>query len=267
MVGTTEVLDTLKSIGLNLYERKIYVALLAKGIATAAQVSEIAGVPRSRSYDILESLAEKGFVIMQPSKPIKYVALKPSDAMDKTKENMTRKHDETISRIDKLQGSKMLDEMEMIYSKGFNLVSQAEMTGTLKGRFSINRHMRSVIKDAKKSVHIVTTEEGLRDLNQNQMRILKKVAKRGVKLRILVPGADKETIKALAEIAEIRALREPIGRFTVVDSDHVFFSLNDDKSADESQDVALWANSPHAAEKIAAPLFSKLWESSQKMGK
>ncbi|MBM3304269.1 MAG: TrmB family transcriptional regulator, partial [Candidatus Aenigmarchaeota archaeon] len=61
MVGTTESLDALKSIGLNLYERKIFVALLAKGVATAAEVSEIASVPRSRSYDVLESLADKGF--------------------------------------------------------------------------------------------------------------------------------------------------------------------------------------------------------------
>ena len=48
MIASQEVLDVLKSIGLNLYERKIYVALLAKGVATAAQVSEIANVPRSR---------------------------------------------------------------------------------------------------------------------------------------------------------------------------------------------------------------------------
>ena len=67
MVATTHVLDTLKSIGLNLYERKIFVALLAKGVATAAEVSEIANVPRSRSYDVLQSLAEKGFVLVQPS--------------------------------------------------------------------------------------------------------------------------------------------------------------------------------------------------------
>jgi sugar-specific transcriptional regulator TrmB len=59
MVASIQVLDALKSIGLNLYERKIFVALLARGVATAAEVSEIAKVPRSRSYDILESLGDK----------------------------------------------------------------------------------------------------------------------------------------------------------------------------------------------------------------
>ncbi|MEM7823019.1 MAG: helix-turn-helix domain-containing protein, partial [Candidatus Aenigmatarchaeota archaeon] len=56
MVASNQVLDALKSIGLNLYERKLFVALLAKGVATAAELSEIANVPRSRSYDVLESL-------------------------------------------------------------------------------------------------------------------------------------------------------------------------------------------------------------------
>lgn len=266
MVGTTEVLDTLKSIGLNLYERKIFVALLAKGIATAAQVSEIAGVPRSRSYDVLESLADKGFVVVQPSKPIKYVALKPTEALEKTKENMTRKHTEMIDRIDKLRASSVLGELENIYSQGFNLVKPSEMTGTLKGKFTINRQLRSVFKEAKKNISIVTTEAGIKDLHQNQMRILKKVARKGVKLKILAPGADKETVKALSQIAEMRSLKEDVGRFAVVDNDHVFFALTDDKS-DESQDVALWANSAHAAENIAGPLFSKLWKDGAAIGK
>ena len=36
MIEDTITLDALKSIGLNLYERKIFVSLLTKGVATAA---------------------------------------------------------------------------------------------------------------------------------------------------------------------------------------------------------------------------------------
>ena len=123
MVTTTEILDTLKGIGLNLYERKIFVALLAKGVATAAEVSEIAKVPRSRSYDVLESLAEKGFVVVQPSKPIKYVALNPAEAMEKTKEALRKKHDDTIESIDRLRKSKIMDELENIFNVKFSVRS------------------------------------------------------------------------------------------------------------------------------------------------
>ena len=60
-----QTLDALKGIGLNLYERKLYASLLARGTSTAGELSEMATVPRSRSYDVLESLADKGFVVVQ----------------------------------------------------------------------------------------------------------------------------------------------------------------------------------------------------------
>jgi len=259
MVASTEVLDTLKSIGLNLYERKIFVALLAKGVATAAEVSEIASVPRSRSYDVLQSLAEKGFVMVQPSKPIKYVALEPSEALERTKQIMRKKHEEMVMRIDKLKNSPILSELESLYKKGLNLVQPSEMTGTLKGRHIINRQLRSIFKGAKQSINILTTEQGLNDLYSNHFRILKKISKSGVKLRIAAPLSDNSVAAALATIAELRHVKQPIGRFCIIDSDHIVFALTDDREAHETQDVAFWANSRHAARDVIQPYFDKIW--------
>ena len=45
---------------LNLYEVKLWTALLSRGVSTAGELSDIADVPRSRSYDVLESLEKKG---------------------------------------------------------------------------------------------------------------------------------------------------------------------------------------------------------------
>ncbi len=264
MVGTTESLDALKSIGLNLYERKIFVALLAKGVATAAEVSEIASVPRSRSYDVLESLADKGFVVMQPSKPIKYVALKPSEALERTKDNLTRSHEEMLERIERLKSSPVLGQLDGIFKQGLNLMEPSEMTGTMKGSFVINRQLRSIFKEAKKSINIVTTEAGLHDLYNNHARALKKLSKGGIKVKILAPieAGGKGIAAELAQIADVRKLSQPFGKFAIVDNNHVFMSLTDDKRVHESQHVALWASSAHAADKIMAPLFSQLWEGS-----
>ena len=44
---------------LNLYEVKLWAALLSRGVSTAGELSDIASVPRSRSYDVLESLEKK----------------------------------------------------------------------------------------------------------------------------------------------------------------------------------------------------------------
>ncbi len=262
MIANNEVLDALKSIGLNLYERKILVALLAKGIATAAQVSEIAGVPRSRSYDILESLAEKGFVIVQPSKPIKYVALKPSEALERTKESMKKKHDEMLERVDRLKGSPMLENLENVYSEGLDLMNPTEMAGTLKGRDIINRQLRSALRNAQKKVDILTTEKGVKDIADNHARMLRKLKRNGIKVRMLVPDSGDE-MKKLADLAEIRLIKESYGRFAIVDNEHMLISLTDDEEVHETQDIAFWAKSPHAAENVTGSLFESLWKNAK----
>lgn len=266
MVAPNEVLDALKSIGLNLYERKIFVALLAKGVATAAEVSEIANVPRSRSYDILESLAEKGFVVFQPSKPIKYVALPPKEALERTKQNLKKKYEEMAERIEKLKSSHIMDELEKIHQQGLNLVSPSDMTGTLKGRHVIDRQLQSVFKSAKKSIDIITTDQGLKDIYEKHFRILKKIKNTGVKIRIAAPIKDKEIAAALSQIAELRDIQKPIGRLIKIDDDHVFMALTDDKDVHETQDTMFWANSPHVTSTLIHLLFERVWESGDRYG-
>lgn len=261
MIASVQVLDALKSIGLNLYERRIFVALLAKGVATAAEVSEIAKVPRSRSYDILESLADKGFVMVQPSKPIRYVALAPKEALERTKQTLKRKHDEVVDRIDRLMESEIVSELESLYNRGLDIIQPTELTGTLKGRYIIDRQLRSAFKDAKKYINIITTEQGLNNLYSKHFRVLKKISRSGIKLKIAAPMDDNIVMKAFSEIATIKNLDSPSGRMVVIDGVNMLLALTDDKDVHETQDIAFWTNSPHAVKNMATPLFERVWGS------
>ena len=79
MIVKDEFLSRLRKIfDLNLYEVRVWTALLSRGTATAGILSVLAKVPHSRTYDVLESLAEKGFVMIQTTKPLKYVAIAQS---------------------------------------------------------------------------------------------------------------------------------------------------------------------------------------------
>jgi sugar-specific transcriptional regulator TrmB len=263
MVASMQVLDALKSIGLNLYERKIFVALLAKGIATAGEVSEIAKVPRSRSYDVLESLADKGFIILQPSKPIRYVALAPRDALERSKENLKKRHDERIERIDRLKASDIVKELECIYKQGFNLVQPFEMTGTLKGRHSINQQFNALLKKAKKSVSIMTTEDGLNDLYSRHFKTLKRASKNGIKIRIVAPIRDNKLSSDFSAVADIRRIEIPAGRVAIIDNEHMILALTDDRKVHQTQDTAFWANSSHATSDVMSSLFEQVWNSAK----
>ncbi len=41
---------------LNIYETKVWLALLSRGISSAGEIAEVSSVPRSRTYDVLEGL-------------------------------------------------------------------------------------------------------------------------------------------------------------------------------------------------------------------
>ena len=268
MLGSPELMDALKGIGLNLYERKLWVALLAKAVATAGELSEIASVPRSRTYDVLQTLSERGFVIVQASKPLKYVAVVPEEALEKAKVKIQEESKRKIERIERLEKSKMTEELNTIHQQGLELITPADITGALKGRYSVLQQMDSMFKNASSSVSIVTTANGLNELFENHISILKKLKEKGIKIRIATGIDDKSTdaIKALSGIAEMRKMSEQeasfSGKFYVVDGDQMMMGLSDPDNVHSSQDIMFWTKSKHASRNMGGPIFNLIWEKS-----
>jgi sugar-specific transcriptional regulator TrmB len=270
MLASAKVFDALKGIGLNLYERRLWVALLARGTSTAGELSEIANVPRSRTYDVLQSLAEKGFVIVQTSKPIRYVAVKPEESLERAKKKIEENLKETIERIDDLKGSPIIRELNDVFNQGMKMVSPEEITGALKGRYSFHQQMDTMFRDANKHINIVTTPEGLKELLEGHIDSLKKAKDKGVDIKIATTGKEGalDAVKALGSVADIRVLDDkeiPVsGRFTVVDSKQFVFSLTDTK-VHSTQDMAFWTKSEHASKDVIEPLFKLVWKNSKSL--
>ena len=87
---------------LNIYETKVWIALLSKGIASAGEIAAISGVPRSRTYDVLESLEKRGFAIIKIGKPVKYIAVKPTEVLEKMK-SFTMQEAQEIFQLSRTQ--------------------------------------------------------------------------------------------------------------------------------------------------------------------
>ena len=122
MIVKDEFLSRLRKIfDLNLYEVKIWTALLSRGTSTAGELSTIFDVPRSRTYDILESLDKKGFIVMKLGKPIKFVALKPEEVVERFKRNLIKDAQEKTKRLDTLKGDEVLSELNTLFTQGINL--------------------------------------------------------------------------------------------------------------------------------------------------
>lgn len=269
MVASQETLDKLEDIGLNMYERKIYSALISRGVSTAGELSEMTNVPRSRAYDVLESLAEKGFAVIKSSQPMEYVAIPPEQAIENIKNQHRRELEEKLDKLDGFKDSEAVDELESLYDQGLELVEPEEMSGSLKGSHQINQHMGTMFQDAEESIKIVTSEDGLNDLYENHADLLKEAKDSGVSVRILAPVTDsnQEAFDSISSFADTRHLEEkdefdvPDGRFAIIDNDALTMSMTHDEVHD-TQDTAFWTKSDHMAEETMEPVFDMLWHHS-----
>jgi len=245
MIISEEFLSRLRKIfDLNLYEVKVWAALLSRGISTAGELSNISDVPRSRTYDILESLEKKGFIVMKLGKPIKFVALKPEEVVERVKKNLVRDAQEKSKRLEKLKDEDILRELTGLFSEGTKFVEPGDLSGSLKGRQNVYNHMDMILREAEKSVVIVTTASGLNRKLENLEPSLAKARKRGVKIRIAAPvnESNRKVAKELSKYAEVRDTDGLKARFVIVDGEQLMFMVLDDDKVHPNYDVALWLN-------------------------
>ena len=94
-----EDVTVLKRIGLTLYESEAYVALTSLISATAAEIAEKSGIPRSKIYDVLKGLVEKNFIEVEDGRPQIYHVKSPMEVLNREKERIDGEIDDAISRL------------------------------------------------------------------------------------------------------------------------------------------------------------------------
>lgn len=267
MIVREEFLGRLRKIfDLNLYEVKVWTALLSRGTSTAGELSNISDVPRSRTYDILESLEKKGFIIMKLGKPIKFVALKPEEVVERVKKNLVRYTQERTKRLDTLKDDEVITELTDLFTKGIKFVEPSDLSGSLRGRQNLYNHLDMMIRDAEKTITIVTTAEGLSRKFEALMPALEKCKKRGVKIRIAAP-INKNNLKVakdLKNVAEIRDLQEIKARFVIIDSNELMFMLLDDEKFHPNYDIGVWINTEFFSQALEQ-MFELAWKEMKKV--
>ncbi|MFH1439288.1 MAG: helix-turn-helix domain-containing protein [Candidatus Woesearchaeota archaeon] len=265
MIGE-RLLNKLREFGLNSYEAKIWVALLSRGVSSAGELSDISNVPRSRAYDVLESLEKKGFIVMKIGKPIKYIAVKPLEVIERVKKKVKDDSDKQVQIIDDLKKDEMLQELDVLYTNGVEVIEPSDLSGALRDRQNVYHTINTMINNAQETVDILTTESGMIRKADSLKRSLDKAAKRGVKVRIAAPISKKsqKAVDILSKIAEVRSVSSVKARFCIVDSKEITFSLMDDAKAVPAYDVGLWINTPFFASALKT-MFEQVWTANKEV--
>ena len=267
MIVREDFLKKLRSaFDLNIYEVKIWTALLSKGVATAGELSDISNVPRSRSYDVLEGLEKKGFVIMKLGKPIRYIAVKPDEIIRRLKQSVEENNKKQIELLENVKKEDVYHEMELLFQNGVINVDPTNLSGAIKGRKNTYAHLSSLLVNAKKTVTIVTTSEGFVRKVDYLKHTLKKLKEKGVKIRIATNLSDnvKLAAKELNGLAEIKKLEGIKARFAIVDSKDILLFIQNDTEIHESNDTGIWVSTPYFAQALET-LVTQSWNKLEKI--
>ncbi|MCW1301072.1 MAG: helix-turn-helix domain-containing protein [Candidatus Nanoarchaeia archaeon] len=265
MVVSEDLLARLRKIfDLNLYEVKIWTALLSKGVSTAGELSEISGVPRSRTYDILESLERKGFVIMKLGKPTKFIAVPPSEVIERFKKVVMEEAERKLQLIDKIRETEVFQELNKLYEKGEEYVKAEEISAMLRGSLNVYSQLSDLMKKAQKKIYIVSSEEGIIRKVEKLLPVLQKVRNKGIKIKVAFPITEKnrEVVEELKKAAEVKNLKDVNARFCVIDGKYVVFFPTPD-TVSPNFETAILVNSEHLG-KALDYMFENLWEQLKK---
>lgn len=245
MLIKPELINQIKHLGLNSYESKIWIALLSKGVATAGELSDISNVPRSRTYDVLESLEKKGFIIVKIGKPIKYIAVKPEDVLERVKEKTKQDLQLQIDMINKLKDSEMINELTTLHNNKINHINPDELTNAIKGRSTIQNYISSLIRNANKSIRVISTS----DAPLKKLSSLKKAFQdKNLKIDIFAQFNDIKYLNELKKKANVKNINLNM-RVIIIDDEDILFYLTKE-NCDSNYETAIHAKSPLFAKTI-----------------
>ncbi|WP_248896903.1 TrmB family transcriptional regulator [Haloplanus halobius] len=167
-----EAVGTLRTFELTEYEAKSFVALMRLREGTAKEVSEVADVPRARIYDSMDALQDRGLVSVQESKPRRFRAVSPDEAVDLLER-------ECRSRLDRL-GAVLPRLGSPDRSTG------AGEVWSMEGEAAVSERLATLVDDAEHEVLLAVGVEAL--LGDELVDALTDAADRGVTVVVGSPG-------------------------------------------------------------------------------
>lgn len=240
MLQEKVLLDLKKHFRLNIYEVKIWTGLLSRGIASAGELADISGVPRSRCYDVLESLEKKGFIIMNIGKPIKYLAVRPDVILERVKKNIRDEADQVMIQFDNIKETEEFKELELLHRTGVQHIDISSISKSVVGRASINRHIKELFEKAKSNIVVVSSHEHAERFAKLMKNFVPHFAKKNVKVKFYTSHTSKDFAKKLQNVGYIDYNAN--SSFVTVDGKEMTFMISSANVAPDYE-VAIWIDS------------------------
>jgi len=255
----SELISKIKGyFDLNIYETKVWLALLQKGVSSAGEIAELSGVPRSRTYDVLESLEKRGFAIEKLGKPVKYIAVKPEVVIEKLKNNTVKYAEEKVKILSELKDTKEFVELQDLHKSGVEPIKNQELSTSIKGRSNLYTQMRDVMENAESTVYISSSAFELASKQKMFSDVFEKLKKRKVDVRVMIADSEEEAKKISKKLGVNVKSKSINARFVIADKREIIFTIKP-TSVHEDFDYGVWINSEYFANSMAY-MFDLAWK-------
>lgn len=170
-INNSELIPDLLHLGFSEYEARAYLALHRLNIATAYEVSRVAGLPKANAYSVLESLTKKEAVQPVTESPLRYAAVDPAILLNRIIETTTSRCTRLLATIPTATEA-----------------PDSEYVWSISGREAIAAKIEELINSAETHIWVKTDESILLP----HVDALRRAAKRGVSILIILFGTQIE---------------------------------------------------------------------------
>lgn len=261
------LIEDLQELGLNVYEAKVYLAIIERSSMNTAEITQVSGVPRARTYDILDNLVRRGLASLKPGKQKRYSAIdidifRQRLIADNREESLKREQ-----KIDKI-ARELKTKIAKIYTPENQISDPLQYIEIIKNPMQIHKRFQQLTVESKKEILILTKPPYAGNQTQvvEQFRQQARLMKRGVKVKSIYeipkePAAKNWWIQVVNKAVEAgedaRAIDELPMKLAIFDEQIVLYTLEDPVLRQSS--VTTMIIEHRSLAKSLKMLFNNIW--------
>ena len=251
----------LRNTGLSIYEAKIYLSLTLSGSSDVRRLSMISGVPRTKVYDALKKLKQRGLIYEVPGVTQRFSVADPEGAFTAFVQNWKKEISERSSLLTEFESA--IAVMDSIHTKQLNPLKidlQKEDIWYIRSDQESKQRISDILSKVKTSICILTTEEGLVFLHKNFDKALDVLVENCAKILIKVPigPSNRSFVEDLRANYKVEHVSLSIPIFLMIADNKEFFLNCLKKGANENVDgevVGLFCSSENLCSFISNLYF------------
>lgn len=225
--------EQLTKLGLSTYAARTFVALEQLGEGTAQEVSDVSEVPRTRVYDAVAELEDRGLVDVRQSTPKRFWPVSAETAGRHFERIYSRRVERLADALADVEPAERPDEQRGVW--------------TVTGRATVTDRIVEVVDDADDEVVFMTVEDLLTD---EIVASLAAASDRGVSIKVAglseaVGDALREHVPDVDPFESIWVWSDtPAGRLIMVDQTRTLVSVRiedgDTPERPTRDETAIW---------------------------